>query len=264
MWSIVIPAYNETLRLPKYLAEIRRHATSWPAYEVLVIDDGSTDGTCALLKDLGGEWPALRVIAHRRNRGKGAALRTGIFAARGRLILLADADGAAPIGDSTQLREAIEAGASIACGSRRVRSRSVVRRRDLLRCGAGRLFNVATRLLLRTGVQDTQCGFKLMRREVAVQLAHLTVEDGFALDVELLAMAHELGYSIAEVAINWQDVPAGKVRVLQDGAPMLLALWRIRRRLKQFRGGAQGAFSDSSVASDEHWSTERTTPGVRS
>jgi dolichyl-phosphate beta-glucosyltransferase len=233
MLSIVIPAFNESDRLPKYLSEIRDYAVRLPAYEVVVVDDRSTDGMSKRLSESFGEWPELRVVAHPRNRGKGAAIRTGILAARGDPILVADADGAAPIENEARLRQAIDQGAALACGSRRARGDDVERTRRPVRGLAGTIFNFATGLVLRTDVKDTQCGFKMFRRHVARHLATLSVETGFALDVELLALAHELAYPTAEVAISWHEVPGGGVRLLRDGTAMLVALGRIRRRLRE-------------------------------
>ena len=120
--SLVIPAYNEAERLPAYLLGIREHfARAQFGYEVIVVDDGSTDGLATLLADLARTWKELRLVRHPQNQGRGAAIRTGSRAARGELVMYADADGATPIGEEAKLRAAMDAGADIAIGSRSIR-----------------------------------------------------------------------------------------------------------------------------------------------
>jgi dolichyl-phosphate beta-glucosyltransferase len=230
--SIVIPAYNEAQRLPCYLRQIRRQAAGWPAYEVIIVDDGSTDGSFEMLDQWARTWPELQLMRHSRNLGKGAALRTAILAARGDLVLLADADGAAPIGEADRLRRTIEKGANIACGSRFIRSRDVVRDQRLTRAVAGRIFSLAARTLLPLDVKDTQCGFKMLDRQTARHLALLSEESGYDFDLEVLSLARGLGYQVAEVAIEWHDVVGSKVRLVRDGCRMFAGIFRVRRRLR--------------------------------
>ncbi|MEW6542301.1 MAG: dolichyl-phosphate beta-glucosyltransferase [Nitrospirota bacterium] len=230
--SVVIPAYNESARIAPYLAGItayfsRRHVP----YEVLVVDDGSTDGTASLVEKFGTDEPAVRVIRLARNSGKGCAVRTGMLQARGALRLMADADGATPIQEWERLEAAIRDGADLAIGSRPLAYRDprytvlVRRHRSLL----GNLFNRVVQRLGVPGIADTQCGFKLFRAAVAQALFSVARIDGYGFDLELLYVAQRRGYRIAEVPINWADQPGSKVRVLRDGLRMFRELLAVRR-----------------------------------
>jgi dolichyl-phosphate beta-glucosyltransferase len=228
--SVVIPAYNEADRLPPFLADVRGYLrrTHRPDGEVIVVDDGSLDGLGDAVRRIAADWPQLTLLRHESNRGKGAALRTGILAASGEFILLADADGATPIEHEAGLREALERGADVAVGSRLCDGRGVSRQRHWHRALSGRTFAWLTRHLLALPVRDTQCGFKMFRQATATGLIPRCRERGYLLDVELLALAQQTGCRIAEVAVSWRDVPGSKLRVARDGPKMLLGLWRVR------------------------------------
>jgi len=234
-FSLILPAYNEADRLPPYLASVRAHlAATFPdAHEVLVVDDGSMDGTGERVAGMTAQWPALRLVTHTQNQGKGAAVRTGMLAACGQLRLFADADGATPISEERRLRAAIEAGADVAVGSRLIRAADVRRERHWFRRLAGRSFTAIVRCLLPTGVRDTQCGFKMFRREAAERLFAVSRESGYVFDLELLALAQRRGFRVTEVAVNWSEVPGSKMRMVRESRRMLAGAWRIRRRLRQ-------------------------------
>jgi dolichyl-phosphate beta-glucosyltransferase len=237
--SIVIPAYNEAERLPPYLAEIRDYLRKahWLDWELVVVDDGSQDGLEHVLEDRDG----LVLLRHERNQGKGAALLTGVTAASGELVLLADADGATPIAEERRLREAIEQGADLAVGSRLALDRTATRERTWHRELCGRSFAWFVRRLLSLPVHDTQCGFKMFRKEAGLALFALCRERGYLLDVELLAFAHRLGYRIAEVPVSWKDVPGSKLSLIHDGRTMLSGLWQVRKSVRSLHGTTQQA-----------------------
>ncbi len=238
-WSVVIPAYNEAARLPAYLKEVVAHFDGRDErYEVLVVDDGSRDGTDAIVRELAGLHPAVRLCPLPENRGKGYAVRTGMLAASGALRLMADADGATPIVEVKRLEAAVQAGADIAVGSRALSDPSVVVRARAHRKLSGQVFNRLVRLLGVSSVVDTQCGFKLFRGPVAADLFRALGTEGFGFDVELILLAQRRGYRIAEVAINWADQPGSKVGVLKDGPRMLAQIVAARWRLA--RGGEAG------------------------
>src|SRR5262245_37836018 len=151
--SVVIPAYNEADRLPRYLETIRQYFTSAAvSYEILVVDDGSTDSLAEVVQTLARTWRNLRLLRHTQNWGKGAAIRTGMRAAGGTLLLFTDADGATPIAEERKLRAALEAGAEIAVGSRLVGQAGVVRDRLWWRNWCGRSFAGVVRRLFRLSV----------------------------------------------------------------------------------------------------------------
>ncbi len=230
--SVVIPAYNEARRLPPYLQSVVAYLNGRGlAYEILIVDDGSTDETAALIEQAGAQHRAIRLIRLSRNSGKGAAVRAGMQAAQGALQLFADADGATPIQELERLEAAMNNGADLAIGSRTLASRDSRYRVQarLHRTVLGNLFNRIVRLLGIRDINDTQCGFKLFRQSVAQDLFSVARIDGYGFDLELLYIAQHRGYRIAEIPINWTDQPGSKVRVLRDGLAMVREMLAVRR-----------------------------------
>ena len=236
--SLVIPAYDEARRLPPFLASVRPYLDGrYPGgYEVIVVDDGSRDRLADVLAPLQADWPELVVMRHPANLGKGAAVRTGMLAARGRWLLFADADGATPIDQEVKLGEAMAAGADVAVGSRLVAATDVTRRRTRTRGLAGRLFARLARWWLHLAVCDTQCGFKMFRREAARKLFSLSRESGYLFDLELLVLADRLGYRVVEVPVDWSDVPGGHLSLVRDLGRIVIGLWRLRQSLHRREG----------------------------
>jgi dolichyl-phosphate beta-glucosyltransferase len=238
--SLVIPAYDEATRLSSYLVSIRAYCQgAGLVHEVLVVDDGSQDGTAAMVSSHAADWRQLALIRHGANRGKGQALRTDVAAARGELILMADADGAAPIAEEAKLRQALARGADIAIGSRLLATEGVERSR--LRRATGAAFAWTVRQVLDLRVRDSQCGFKMFRRHVAQRLFAMCQEGGYLIDPEILLHARRLGYRVAETPIAWRDVPGSKVRPLRDGWRMLTGLWRLRQMVRSYQTGPSEA-----------------------
>jgi dolichyl-phosphate beta-glucosyltransferase len=237
---VVIPAYNEAVRLPGYLKDVQAYFEGRDeSYEVIVVDDGSRDGTAERVGEVAAGRPGVSVHALDRNRGKGHAVRAGMTRAAGTLRLMADADGATPIAEVSRLEAAIAAGADLAVGSRVLRAEGVSRQVRIHRLLSGHVFNFLVRRLGVVGVVDTQCGFKLFRGEVAAALFPRLGTDGFGFDVELLLLAQRRGYRVAEVPVNWADQPGSKVGVLRDGPRMLREVFAARRRLAQLPGGGR-------------------------
>lgn len=232
--SVVIPAYNEATRLPAMLDEADAHLSArGNGLEIIVVDDGSTDATAEVAAAWSGQTP-LRVLRAAVNRGKGHAVRMGMLAARGDLVLFADADGATPMRELDRLETALRSGAGVAIGSRALHSGTVVRDTRLHRRAMGRVFHGLVELLVGSSVRDTQCGFKLFTRPVAQRVFAPATSDGFSFDVEILSRVEALGVPVAEIAVDWSDVPSSRVRLASDSASMLIDLVRIRRRLRGF------------------------------
>ena len=241
-WSVIIPAYNEAARLPSYLKEIQAYFEGRDeAYEVIVVDDGSRDGTADRVREVAAGRSGVTVHAVDRNRGKGHAVRAGMARAVGELRLMADADGATPIAEAARLEAAVAAGADLAVGSRVLEDPAVIREVRTHRQLSGHVFNFLLRRLGVAPVLDTQCGFKLFRGAVASALFPHVTTDGFGFDVELLMLARRRGFRITEVAVSWADQPGSKVHVLREGPRMLLEVRAARRRLAAHHpGGRRG------------------------
>ncbi len=236
-WSVVIPAYNEQDRLPRYLREVVSYFDGRDEpYEILVVDDGSIDDTAARVREEWASHRAVGLLSLESNQGKGAAVRAGMRRATGTLRLMADADGATPIGEVKRLEAAVHGGADLAVASRALRDPSVVVRARLHRRLAGRVFITAARALGVRQVVDTQCGFKLFRGAVADDLFGALRTNGFGFDVELVLRAERRGYRIAEVPVNWIDQPGSKVGVFRDGPSMLTQIIAARLRLGREAG----------------------------
>jgi dolichyl-phosphate beta-glucosyltransferase len=228
--SIVIPAYNEERRLPKTLDSILEYLAGrgFPAVEILIVDDGSKDGTAQIADQYSRKDPRIRLLRNPGNRGKGYAVRHGMLEAAGDWILFSDADLSAPIEDLDTLLAAASAhGAEIVIGSRAIDRRMVGVRQPLWREISGRTFNLVMRLIVGLAYRDTQCGFKLYSRGAARAVFPRQTLDGFSFDVEDLAIAKQLGLRAVEVAVHWNNVEGTTVGTLQ-GFKSFVDLVRIR------------------------------------
>ena len=238
--SIVIPAYNEEGRLGRALSRIREYFAgrsvppgvapeiSLNQLEILIVDDGSKDGTARIAEEWAQEMPGLRLVSNRENRGKGYSVRHGMLEARGRLALFTDADLSSPIEEIEKLLAAIAAGNDIAIGSRAL-DRSLIsihqsRHREL----GGIVFNGLVRVVTGLPFHDTQCGFKLFRREPARIIFEQQRIKRFGFDPEILFLAKRHNLRIAEVPVRWAHDPATKVQVLRDSLMMFRELVAIR------------------------------------
>jgi dolichyl-phosphate beta-glucosyltransferase len=226
--SVVIPAFNESLRLGPTLRRVAEYLKqSGLRYEVLVVDDGSTDDTSGVARQFASE--GIRVLRQEVNRGKGAVLKAGVLESRGREVLLCDADLSTPIEDIERLRPHL-AEAEVVLGSRAVASSEIEQHQPFYREMMGRTFNFIIQLVGVRGLRDTQCGFKLLDGDVARQLfAELQIQR-FAYDVELVWLARRHGYRVAEVGVRWKDSPSSKVNPLTDSLRMLLDVLSLRLR----------------------------------
>lgn len=236
--SVIVPAYNEESRLGETLPKLVKYLDGrGEPFEILVVDDGSSDGTAEVARSHPRSEVAVIRLDH--NRGKGAALRTGVLASRGARVLLTDADLSTPIAELERL-EPLLAQAPVVIGSRATAESRIDRAQPAHRQLMGKIFNKILHLLdLCTDFADTQCGFKLLEGEAARQLFEEVRIERFAYDMELLELARLHGMEIREVGVQWINSPASKVRLFTDAALMLrdaIGLsWRLRRMRKQRR-----------------------------
>ncbi len=233
--SVVIPVLNEAERLPPTLDRIVRYLAARVdgPHEVVVVDDGSTDRSSDVVRSFQSGPAGVEVVLVRaeRNRGKGAAVRDGMLAARGRARLMCDADLSTPIEEVEPLERALAAGAAVAIGSRGLADCRVEVHQPWLREHLGKAFNHFVRAVTGLPIHDTQCGFKLFRAESVPALFERLFTPGFAFDVEVLMRAHRLGQRIDEIPVVWRNDPRTKVRPAVDGTRMVVDVVRIRMRL---------------------------------
>jgi glycosyltransferase involved in cell wall biosynthesis len=230
--SLIIPAYNEEGRLPRGLAKIRdylgSHGLRPEQVEIIVVDDGSTDRTAAVVEEWSRELLSLRLVSNGENHGKGYSVRHGMLEARGRIALFTDADLSAPIEEADKLLSAIDAGNDVAIGSRAVNRALIFGHQSRQREIAGMIFNGFVRLFTGLPFQDTQCGFKAFVREPARIIFDQQRIEGFGFDPEILFLAKHHGLRTAEIPVRWAHDPATKVHVFRDSLLMFLDLAVIR------------------------------------
>jgi dolichyl-phosphate beta-glucosyltransferase len=229
--SVIVPAYNEEGRLEPGLRRALEYLRGrGRPYELLVVDDGSRDGTSAVAAAFAAE--GVRVITHPRNRGKGAAVRTGVVASRGERVLISDADFSTPIEEVEKLEARLGDGTPLVIGSRGLDSSQVRQHQPFYRELMGRTFNLIIRLIGVRGIRDTQCGFKLAAGDFGRSLFSTLTLDGFAWDVEMIWLARRRGAGVAEVGVVWVNSPDSRVDPIRSSLSMLrdVLLMRFRHR----------------------------------
>lgn len=232
--TVVIPAYNEEERLPRTLERvIEYYSAQTYLWNVLVVSDGSKDRTGDIVRATND--PRVRLIEYQPNLGKGYAVRTGMLAAEGDIVLFCDADLATPQEETEKLLPHIAQGARVAIGSRPLRDSALEVRQPWYREMAGRCFNTLIQTLAIRGIEDTQCGFKMFDRAAAQDIFSRCKLDGFGFDFESLMIARDLGYRIDEIPIRWRHMEGSKVNLLRDGTRMLGDLMKLRAMGKRGR-----------------------------
>jgi dolichyl-phosphate beta-glucosyltransferase len=227
--SIVIPAYNEERRLPPTLLDMVDYFDRQPfSYEIIVVDDGSRDGTGEVVRKFERVRQQVKLIQLPKNQGKGHAVRLGVLNTHGKTILFADADGATPIEEFARLYAVIQSGGEVAIGSRALASLDTKVSTSVHRRLLGRLFNRWVNTVLLPSITDTQCGFKMFSRDAALFLFRRQNSDRFSFDVEILYIARKAALRIQEVAINWNNIPGSKVNLVVDSLRMLRDVLRFR------------------------------------
>lgn len=226
--SFIVPLYNEKKRIVKTVREIAAFQRSLPwESEWIFVDDGSTDGTEALARQELGSLP-YRWIRLESNQGKGRAVQKGMLEAKGDFLFFTDADLSVPLPEFEKLSRALEDGYDIAIGSRGLKGSRVLVHQNWFRETMGKTFNRFARLFVFEKIQDSQCGFKAFKKEVAKKLFGLQKISGFSFDAEILYLAQQLEVRIAEVPVTWINSKDSRVRIIQDSFKMLVDLMRIR------------------------------------
>jgi glycosyltransferase involved in cell wall biosynthesis len=226
--SIVIPAYNEAERILTSLEAIQHYVAGKDfGVEIIVVDDGSTDQTAAVAS----ASPGVRVLPNGRNCGKGHSVRHGVREARGELILFTDADLSAPIEEADKLLAAMAStGADAVVGSRALQRELIGVHQSSLREWGGRFFNLLVRIFTGLAIYDTQCGFKLFRRQTTRRAFELQRAERFGFDPEVLFLIQRLGGKVEEIPVRWNHNPATKVHYLRDSLHMCMDLVALRWR----------------------------------
>ncbi|MBZ5644405.1 MAG: glycosyltransferase family 2 protein [Acidobacteriia bacterium] len=228
--SIIVPAYNEENRLPKTLDGIVAYVRAkGRRAEIIVVDDGSNDGTAALVNAYSQGFSEIRLVSNGTNRGKGYSVRHGMLEARGEIALFTDADLSTPIAEADKLVAALrEQDYDAAIGSRAVDRSLIEIHQSAIREQAGILFNRMVRWIMGIRFSDTQCGFKAFRRERCRIIFEQQRIERFGFDPEILFLAKRHGLRVAEVPVRWSHDEGTKVNVAADGMRMLLDLLVIR------------------------------------
>lgn len=230
--SIIIPAYNEEKRIGLTLSKICGFLkTKSYDYKVILVDDGSNDKTIfqAQNSEL-AKIGKLKIIKNVTNKGKGFSVKNGILNSAGEFVLFSDADLSTPIEETDKLFGYIKNGYDIVIGSRSIAGSDVKVHQPFYREKMGRIFNFLVNSLLMGGFNDTQCGFKLFKGNIARELGKELTISGFCFDVEMLYLAKKKGYRIAEIGVVWENSPQSKVRVINSSLAMFIDLLKIRRR----------------------------------
>jgi dolichyl-phosphate beta-glucosyltransferase len=234
--SIVIPAYNESLRIGKTLDSICDYMKECGySHEIIVVDDGSSDDTARVVRKAAEKHPDMVLLQNVGNKGKGYSVKQGVLSSRGRFVLMSDADLSTPIGEIGKLFKELEEGYDIAIGSRSISGSMVLKRQAWFRQLMGKTFNKLVQAITVSGIRDTQCGFKLFTADAARSVFALQRIERFAFDVEALYLAKKMGFGIKEVPVIWVNSPDSRVSIFRDSFQMLQDLLKIR--LYHYRWG---------------------------
>ena len=264
--SVVVPAYREEARIADTVTRIRRELDVFADdLEIIVVDDGSPDGTADAARRAGAD----QVVVQPQNQGKGAAVRAGVLAARGRTVAFTDADLAYSPHQLVAFVEAIEGGYDVAIGNRHHADTDTLVGTSAVRSFGSRVVNMATSLMLLGNYRDTQCGCKAFRADAGRIVMGAGTIDGFAFDIEVLHLVERYGLSMIELPVEVVNSDTSTVRALRDGAGVLLDILRIRRLSQRARypqraanalpieaGRPMMGMSDDAELTDPHMTPE--------
>jgi dolichyl-phosphate beta-glucosyltransferase len=232
--SVVIPLYNETKRLARSApALIDYFSAQQYTFEFVLVDDGSSDGTANMARELFAPVANLKVIESTPNRGKGHAVKVGMLAARGKYRLFCDADLSTPLAELEHFWPYLMDGYKVVIGSRKMKGAEIDRHQPWWRENLGKVFTWLTNLIATKGISDITCGFKVFTADAGQRLFSRSVIDDWSFDAEVLFIAQLMKYRIKEVPVHWHDTPGTKVRLLKDASRSLLGLARIRLNAMQ-------------------------------
>lgn len=229
--SVIIPSYNEEKRINKTLISVNEFLKKQPyEYEILVVNDGSIDGTSGVVKELLPNIPNLRLIDNQENHGKGWVTKQGMLEAVGDIRVFMDADNSTKIDEITKFLKFFESGSDIVLGSRRIAGSNVAKDQNMIREFLGWAFRTIVHIIVPVGVTDTQCGFKAFSAKSAEQIFPKQTIFRWAFDVEILALARKNKFKISEVPITWVNDEGSHVK-FSGMVNMLLEILKIRWNL---------------------------------
>lgn len=239
--SVVVPSYNEENKIEKDIDLLYEYFDKQPYnFEIIVVNDGSKDTTPEILEKISPQYKGLKVLSYPQNRGKGYAVRTGVLESVGKYVLFVDAGYCVPFNETENGLYFLETGYDIAIGSRLLDTSEILVQQPVYRSISGRIFALITKMLVGIkDIVDTQCGFKLFRKEVAREIFSQQKIDGFIFDVEILSIAQRLGYTIKEFPLKWScdfdtrlNPRKESFKIIRDLVRIRLNLSRIPRRGK--------------------------------
>ncbi len=231
--SIIIPAYNEAERISETLLAMDKYlSTAEYSYEILVVNDGSTDATAAIVANMEKLVKNIKLIDIKQNGGKGGTVRAGMLEATGKIRLFTDADNSTSIDHFEKMMPLFKEGCGVVIGSRAMRGAKLDPPESFFRRFVGKSLNLLIQLFLLPGLWDTQCGFKAFTDEAAERIFSISRVSGWGFDVEVLALAHRMGYKIKEIPVYWVNVMgshmrfSGGLRFLEEICKIRWWLWR--------------------------------------
>ena len=227
--SVVIPCYNEEAVIQDTLGKVTSYlGLKGYMYEIIVVDDASTDTTTKIAKRMAMDSQEIQVLQNDKNNGKGASVKKGLLRAKGQFVCFSDADLSTPIEEVDKLLAELYQGYDIAIGSRGLKESVIQIHQPWYRERMGKTFNLLIQIFTLRGIKDTQCGFKCFRKEIINDICSMQQINGFSFDVEILYIARKLGYRIKEVPIRWYNNPTSRVNPFLDPFKMMFDLFRIK------------------------------------